>query len=411
MQRKITPAERFRQQLLGAVAGSQESFSGYCRLAAQAMLQTAMEIEATDFIGRSSYQRREDDQGIYRNGYKRRRVATGEGSIALHVPQTRDGLEPFQTRILEAYRRRSETLEALIPQLYVKGLSVRDVSDAMTAVFQDAGVSPATASRIGQTIQEDFQTWQERSLSGYDVLYLFVDGMYVKLHRDRDEKQPVLIAYGILWDGRKVLLHVGVGDRESYEACLGFLRDMTERGLRAPLLYCSDDCPGLRKALKAVWPRSLPQKCQVHKLRNILSKLPRGVQAEIKKQIHAVFYAKDYEAGLKRGRALIEAYEDRYPQAMECLAKSLDECLTCLKLPEAHRRRVRTTNGLERLIEEARRRTKVQGVLGGEQAGLSLIYAVTVDVAKRWRGIRITPGDLEKLNVLRAEVAPLAKTA
>ena len=159
MQRKITPAERFRQELMGAVAGSQESFSGYCRLAAQAMLQTAMEVEATEFIGRSSYQRRQDDQGIYRNGYQRRRVATGEGSIALHVPQTRDGLEPFQTRILEAYRRRSETLEALIPQLYVKGLSVRDVSDAMSAVFQDAGVSPATASRIGQTIQEDFQTW------------------------------------------------------------------------------------------------------------------------------------------------------------------------------------------------------------------------------------------------------------
>jgi transposase-like protein len=409
--RKFTPGERFRKELLGAVAGSQESFSGYCRLAAQAMLQTAMEIEATDFIGRSSYQRRQDDQGVYRNGYKRRRVATGEGSIALHVPQTRDGLEPFQTRILEAYRRRSETLEALIPQLYVKGLSVRDVSDAMTAVFQDAGVSPATASRIGQTLQEDFQTWQQRSLSGYDVLYLFVDGMYVKLHGDRDEKQPVLIAYGILWDGRKVLLHVGVGDRESYEACLGFLRDMTERGLRAPLLYCSDDCPGLRKALKAVWPRSMPQKCQAHKLRNILAKLPRGVQAEIKKQIHAVFYAKDYETGVQKGRSLIEAYEDRYPRAMECLAKSLEECLTCLKLPEAHRRRVRTTNGLERLIEEARRRTKVQGILGGEQAGLSLIYAVTVDVAKRWRGIRITPGDLEKLNVLRAELAPPAKTA
>jgi len=167
-----------------------------------------------------------------------------------------------------------------------------------------------------------------------------------------------------------------------------------------------------------VCPRSLPQtcpeprrECQAHKLRNILSKLPRGVQAEIKKQIHAVFYAKDYETGVQKGRSLIEAYEDRYPRAMECLAKSLDECLTCLKLPEAHRRRVRTTNGLERLIEEARRRTKVQGVLGGEQAGLSLIYAVTVDVAKRWRGIRITPGDLEKLNVLRAEVAPPAKTA
>ena len=411
MQRKITPGERFRQELMGSVSGSRESFSGYCRLAAQAMLQTAMEAEATEFIGRASYQRREEDQALYRNGYQRRKVATGEGAIELHVPQTRDGAEPFTTKIVEAYRRRSETLEALIPQLYVKGLSVRDVSDAMSVVFEDAGVSPATASRIGQTIQQDFETWQTRSLSVYDVLYFFVDGMYVKLHPDRSEKQPVLVAYGILWDGRKVLLHVGVGDRESYEACLGFLRDMTERGLRTPLLYCSDDCPGLRKALKAAWPRSMPQKCQAHKLRNILAKLPRGVQADIKRQIHAVFYAKDHETGIKKGRALIEAYEDRYPQAIECLAKSLEECLTCLKLPEAHRRRVRTTNGLERLIEEARRRTKVQGVMGGEQAGLSLIHAVTVDVAKRWRGIRITPGDLEKVNGLRADIAPPARTA
>jgi putative transposase len=381
--RKGTPGERFRQGLMDAVAGADESFSGYCRLAAQAMLQAAMEQEAAEFLGRASYQRRQDDEAGYRNGYKRRRVATGEGPIELHLPQTRDGAEPFQTRVLEAYRRRSETLEALIPQLYVKGLSVRDVSDTFAAVFADAGVSPATASRIGQSIQEDFGTWQQRSLGGYDVLYLFVDGMYVKLHPERQEKQPVLLAYGILWDGRKGLLHVGLGDRESYEACLGFLRDMTERGLRAPLLYCSDDCPGLRKALKAVWPRSLPQKCQAHKLRNILSKLPRGVQGELKRQIHAVFYAKDYETGLKKGRALIEQYQDRYPQAMECLAKSLEECLTCLKLPESHRRRMRTTNSLERLIEEARRRTKVQGVLGGEQAGLALVYAVTVDVARR----------------------------
>jgi len=410
MKRKVTPAERFRQSMMGAMAGSGETFSGYCRLAAQAMLQAAMEHEAGEFIGRATYQRRDDDQAAYRNGYKRRRIATGEGPIELHVPQTRDGAEPFRTCILEAYRRRSETLEALVPRLYIKGLSVRDVSDTFAEVFEGAGVSPGTASRIGQTIREDFGVWQSRSLAGYDPLYVFVDGMYVKLHPDRDEKQPVLIAYGFLWDGRKVLLSVGLGDRESYEACLGFLRDLTERGLRPPLLYCSDDCPGLRKALRAVWPQSLPQKCQAHKLRNILAKLPRGVQAEMKRQIHEAFYAKDYEAGLKKGRALIAQYQDRYPQAMECLRKSLAECLTCLKLPEAHRRRVRTTNSLERLIEEARRRTKVQGALGGEQAGLSLIYAVTVDLAKRWRGIRMTPADLETLNTLRGDVAPLKAT-
>ena len=411
MSRKVTPADRFRQELMDAVGAASLDVSGYCRLAAQAMLQSAMEIEAAEFIGRNSYQRRTAEQSTHRNGFKRRKVTTGEGAVELLVPQTRNGPEPFQTAVLGAYQRRSETLEALIPCLYVKGLSVRDVSDTFKQVLEDEGISPTTASRIGQKIGADFDAWRQRSLAGYDVLYVFVDGMYLKLHPDRDEKQPVLIAYAILWDGRKVLLHIDLGDRESYEACVGFLRDLTERGLRTPLLYCSDDCPGLRKALKAVWPRSLPQKCQAHKMRNILAKLPRGVQGELKRQIHRVFYAKDYDEGLRRGRALIAQYEDRYPRAMECLAKSLEACLTCLQLPESHRRRVRTTNTLERLIEEARRRTKVMGNAPDERAGLSLIHAVLVDVAKRWRGIRMLPADLEILNALRAKVVPLAATA
>jgi len=408
MTRKVSPADRYRKALLEAVGSASSDFSGYCRLAAQTMLQTAMEFEVEAFIGRTSYRRRGDDQSTYRNGYKRRRVATGEGAVELFVPQTRDGGEPFQTAILSAYRRRSETLEAMIPALFVKGLSVRDVSDTFKQVFEDEGISPATASRVSQQIYEDFNTWRKRSLAGLDLLYLFVDGMYLKLDPERKEKQPVLLAYGILWDGRKVLLHVDVGDRESYEACLGFLRDMTERGLRPPLLYASDDCPGLRKALKAVWPKSLPQKCQAHKMRNVLSKLPRGVQQEIKRQIHRVFQADNYEQGLARRRKLIADYMDRYPNAMTCLEKSLAECLTCLKLPASHRRRVRTTNTLERLIEEARRRTKVIGPMAGERSGLSLIHAVLLDVSKRWRGIKMTPDDLEKLNTLRGEVVPLA---
>ena len=214
MSRKLTPSVRFHQELDAALSGGGATFSAYCRLAAQAMLQTAMEAEAAEFIGRSGYERRGEGQSVYRNGYKPRKVATGEGPIELHVPQTRNGVEPFSTRILDAYRRRSETLEALIPALYVKGLSVRDVSDTFAQVFEDEGVSPATASRIGQAIYEDFAAWQARDLAGYDVLYFFVDGMYLKLSPDREEKQPVLIAYGILANGSKVLLHVGVGDRD-----------------------------------------------------------------------------------------------------------------------------------------------------------------------------------------------------
>ncbi len=143
-------------------------------------------------------------------------------------------------------------------------------------------------------------------------------------------------------------------------------------------------------------------------MRNILAKLPRGVQGEIKKQIHRVFRAETYEQGLTREQKLVADYRDRYPNATACLAKSLAECITCLKLPESHRRRGRTTNTLERPIEEARRRTKVVGQMASERSDLSLIHAVLVDVSKRWRGIKLTPGDLEKLNALRSEIAPLA---
>jgi transposase-like protein len=278
--RKTSPARRCRQAFEQAMKQGDLDFTGYCRLAAQAMLQLAVEEEAAEFIGRASYQRLVGGRTPYRNGYKRRKVLTGEGAIQLAIPQTRNGRKRFQTAILRPFQRRSEMLDALIPQLFVKGLSVRDVSDAFGCVLQDQGISAATASRVAQTIREDFEAWRTRSLALHEVLYLFVDGMYLKLHPDQPEKQPILIAYAILWCGRKVLLHVGLGDRESYDACLGFLRDMAERGLAAPLLYCSDDCPGLRKALQAMWPRSLAQKCQAHKMRNILSKLPRGMQEE-----------------------------------------------------------------------------------------------------------------------------------
>jgi transposase-like protein len=398
---------------MDAVGEASLNFSGYCRLAAQAMLQQAIEAEAAEFLGRSSHQRRTEGAAAYRNGYKPHRVSTGEGPIELLIPQTRspDATSGFQTVILGAFQRRSETLDALITQLYVKGLSDRDIGDTFKQALADDSVSPTTASRVAQGIGEDFDAWRTRSLAGYEVLYLFVDGMHLKLHPARDEKQPVLIAYAILWDGRKVLLHIDLGDRESYEACIGFLREMTERGLRAPLLYASDDCPGLRKALRAVWPMSLAQKCQAHKMRNILAKLPRGVQGELKKQITRVFQARDYDEGLRRGRALIEQYGDRYDRAMECLGKSLEECITCLRLPDSHRKRARTTNGLERLIEEGRRRTKVIHAIPDEKAGLSLLHAVLVDVSRRWRGIKIAPADLQVLNALRTEVVPLAASA
>ena len=192
--RKESPAERCREAFKEAVSQGGLDFQGYCRLAAQAMLQMAIEEEAAEFIGRTAYQRLGRKPSTYRNGYKRRKVLTGEGAIRLAIPQTRNGTKRFQTVIFKPFQRRSEMLDALIPQLFVKGLSVRDMSDAFGEVLQEEGVSPATASRVAQSIREDFAAWRSRSLSGQEVLYLFVDGMYLKLHPDQPEKQPILIA-------------------------------------------------------------------------------------------------------------------------------------------------------------------------------------------------------------------------
>ncbi len=154
MKRKVPPADRYRKELLEAVGTAGLDFSGYCRLAAQAMLQRAMEIEVQEFVGRASYWRRGGNQSTYRNVYKPHCMATGAGAVELRAPQTRDGIEPLQTAVLDAYRRRSETLDAMIPTLFVKGLSVRDISDTFKQVFEDEGVSPATASRVSQQIYQ-----------------------------------------------------------------------------------------------------------------------------------------------------------------------------------------------------------------------------------------------------------------
>jgi len=170
-----------------------------------------------------------------------------------------------------------------------------------------------------------------------------------------------------------------------------------------------DGAPGLMKAVKRVWPRAYRQKCQVHKMRNILAKLPRLMQAKMKGLVQQVFLAPTYAAAMKRGRDLIAKFKDRYPAAMECLEKDLEECVTCLRFPEAHHRRIRTTNRLERLNGEGRRRTKVIPRFPTERSCLTLLYASLVAASKLWRGIPMTAATLRQLAQLRAATAPATR--
>jgi transposase-like protein len=344
-----------------AIAGSPEPpMVGFVGRLARYMLQVAIEAEATAFLGREHYRRGTRQRAGWRNGYEPKHVQTEAGLLDLAMPQLRGTEEPFQPRLAERLQTRTADLESLVRGMYVRGLSTQDVSALFADTFGGNRLSKSTVSRVTQQLNQDFETWRRCDLSELPIVYLFLDGQYHAARQGTNEKEGVLAAYALLEDGRPILLHLDLGPRESYDAWLSFLQDLVARGLRDPLLVVMDGAPGLVKAVKRVWPRAYRQRCLAHKMRNIVAKLPRLMQAKMKDLVTQVFQAPSYAAALKRGRDLVAKFKDRYPAAMDCLERDLEECVIYLRFPEAHHRRIRTTNRLERLNGESRRRTASQ---------------------------------------------------
>jgi transposase-like protein len=392
-----------------ALGSPEPPMVGFVGRLARYMLQVAIEAEATAFLGREHYRRGARRRTGWRNGYEPKQVQTEAGLLELAMPQLRGTEEPFQPQVAARLQTRTADLESLVRGMYVRGLSTQDVSALFADTFGGSRLSKSTVSRVTQQLNQDFDTWRRRELSELPIVYLFLDGQYHAARQGTDEKEGVLSAYALLEDGRPVLLHLDLGPRESYDAWLGFLQDLVARGLRDPLLVVLDGAPGLVKAVKRVWPRAYRQRCLAHKMRNILAKLPRLMQAKMKDLVTQVFQAPSYTAALKRGRDLIAKFTDRYPAAMECLERDLEECLIYLRFPEAHHRRIRTTNRLERLNGETRRRTKVIPRFPTERSCLTLLYATLMTASKRWRGMPMTAAMLRQLAQLRAETTPMTK--
>jgi putative transposase len=408
--KRVPSSIQMKEEVEGLLRGqgqdtpSEGPMEGFVRATARYMLQVAIEAEATAFLGRGHYRRGERLRVGWRNGYEAKRVQSEAGLLELAVPQLRGTDEPFHPNMVERLASRTPDLEALVRGMYVRGLSTQDVGALYGETFGETRLSKSTVSRITQRLNQDFDTWRRRDLSELAVVYLFLDGQYHAARQGTDEKEGVLSAYALLEDGRPVLLHLDVGLRESYDAWLSFLQDLVVRGLRDPLLVVMDGAPGLVKAVKRVWPRAYRQRCQVHKMRNILAKLPRLMQAKMKGLVQQVFLAPSYAAALRRGRDLIAKFKDRYPAAMECLERDLEECVTYLRFPEAHQKRIRTTNRLERLNGEGRRRTKVIPRFPTERSCLSLLYASLIAASRHWRGIPMTAAALRQLQQLRAAI-------
>jgi transposase-like protein len=399
--------------LLGATeatAGTEEPpMVGFVGRLARYMLQVAIEAEATAFLGRGHYRRGDRQRVGWRNGYEPKSVQSEAGALELAVPPLRGTEDTFRPTVVDRLRTRTADLENLVRGMYVRGLSTQDVSALYHDTFGASRLSKSTVSRVTQQLNQDFDAWRRRDLSDLSVVYLFLDGQYHAARQGSDEKEGVLSAYALLEDGRPVLLHLDLGPRESYDAWLSFLQDLVARGLGDPLLVVMDGAPGLVKAVKRGWPRAYRQRCQVHKMRNILAKLPRLMQAKMKGLVRQIFLAPTYAAAVKRGRDLIAKFKDRYPAAMECLERDLEECVTHLRFPEAHHQRIRTTNRLERLNGESRRRTKVIPRFPTERSCLSLLCASLITASKHWRGIPMTASHVKQLQQLRAANAVQTK--
>ena len=407
MKKRIPYSEKMKQELdkvliNGEVPKLSHPMDALVRQGARYMLQLALETEVTKYLGRNHYGRGRPKKQGWRNGYEPHSFKTSMGILTVGAPQVRETETPFSSKLLKALEGDpSDALSRLVLGMYVRGLSDRDIEDVWVEAFGRNVVSKSLASEMSAPLKDQFDEWRNRDLSKYKIEYLFLDGIFLALRQGTTEKEGVLAAYGITREGKKVLLHLALGARESYADWLSFLQDMVSRGLKRPLLVIRDGRPSLTRAVKEMWPKIHQQHCQVHKMRNILSKLPKRAIEEIKGLVHKIFRAKDYKTGIKLGEDLIKRFHPLYPSAMDCLKKDLESCLTYLKFPEEHAKVIRTTNLMERTFGEARRRTKVIPRFPTEQSGLSLVFGTLIRAAEKWRGVRMTTGILEKMDSLR----------
>jgi putative transposase len=405
---KVAPSERFRAELdevLAGVVGDQDPIETVGRLGARLILQQALEDEVSEFLGRARYERTAEPVS-HRNGYEPRTVKTTSGPARLERPRVRDASKlGFESKVLGKGVTRTHALESLVISGFLRGLSTRDVEAALEEVFEEPVASKSTVSRICEDTRERYRQWCRRRLDEHDLVYLFLDAIYLKLRPDDTPAEGVLVCWGVTLQGSKVLLGLQLGSRESYENWLAFGRDMIARGLRAPALVIADGAPGIWKAVRELWPNALEQRCTIHALRNVTSKLPERHHAEVKARWWKAF-DEVRSAGEARQhlQALASDYRAAYPSAVAVIERDLDALVTHLRFPSEHRKRIRTTNLLERTFVEVRRRTKVIGRFPGETSALSLIWAVLELSSRGWRGVRMTPSIVAEIERLRREL-------
>ncbi|HKF94267.1 MAG TPA: IS256 family transposase, partial [Gammaproteobacteria bacterium] len=372
-------ATSYQHQKL-VVVPEDDPLEAISRQGAQRMLTVALEREVEEYLERQHYVRRLDDSEFrgYRNGYGReRQVTIGSGTIKVRAPRVSDTpaeQEPFASQILKPYQKRSQKLAELFPKLFVEGLATRDFEPALRCLLgQSAALSPATIVRLNAQFKAEYEEWRQQSLAEQRFVYIWVDGVHIKAGVAR-ENAAVLTVIGADVDGRKHLIALEEGYRESKESWLEVLRSLRDRGMQAPVLAVGDGALGFWAALAEIWPHTKCQRCWFHKMGNVLDKLPQKERKEATPRLRAVYLADSRSAAERLAHELASEWQKSYPKAATCLLTELDACLHYFDYPREHWKHLRTTNPVESTFSTMRLRTDAAKRFRTARSGVHLVF-------------------------------------
>ncbi len=364
------------------------------REGARKMLAAAIESEVASFIHQhGSTKTDEGKKAVVRNGYlPERSIQTGLGDIEIKVPKVRDrsgaGIK-FNSSLIPPYLKRTRSIEEFLPWLYLRGVSTGDFTETLKHLLgADApGLSSATIGRLKQNWEQDYQNWARRDLSGKRYVYVWADGVYSNVRMD--DRLCLLVMIGSDETGRKELLALSDGYRESEASWTEVLMDLKQRGLTmAPRLAVGDGALGFWKAVAKCWPDTDQQRCWVHKTANVLEKLPKAMQPKVKEALHNIWQAETREKAYTAFDNCIERFSPKYPKAMECLAKDKDSMLAFYDYPAENWQHIRTTNPVESVFATVRLRTAKTKNCGSRETTLTMAFKLMEVAQKKWFRLR-----------------------
>jgi putative transposase len=406
MTTRIPASMHTREELQAVIEGRLASAAGreeLVKLATRLIVEEALEGEARDAIGREYYEHGATPGQGYRNGNRTGRLKTAEGFMEYSAPQVAGREEPFRSAIREHLKGHTQALEDLALEMLARGLSVRDIEDTFKDESGRLLLSRTAVSELGERLWADYQAFAGRDLSEYEITYLFVDGIAERL-RAGQKREPVLAAWGFTSEGRRVLLHLMAGSKEDAETVTAFFEDMKLRGLADPLLVVCDGAPGIIKAIEIAFPRAERQRCLAHRMRNLAAKVPEDVWPELKARAQAAYQAPSRAIARDLAAGVQIDYGAKYDRAVACFLDDFEACIAHLRFPVNHRRAIRTTNLLERLFVEERRRLKIIPNGFGERAVLKLMFSAMTRAAERWHAIRITDFERRQIGAVKQEL-------